>query len=175
MLQIACVADCTCCKGAKFGLFLWGEALYWRKSVKLYVTPSQGVYDGSDGCIVDTVIEDATNIRTLLLVFKAVDIVTSGLQKQLKTLEYIFRSGMWDHVINMYVTWLQGFANRNHKCICLFPVGETNNRVEWRQEYHLMVSWRYFVFRKLWHIDSQVLPSIIKVFFSLQLVHGSSR
>ena len=72
--------------------------------MKLYVTPSQGDSDGSDGGIVDTIIEDGRNVGTLLLVFKAVDIVTSGLQKQLKTLEYIFGPGIWDQVMNIYVT-----------------------------------------------------------------------
>ena len=60
---------------SKIGPFLGGEALNGTKLVRLYDTPGLGDSDGSDGDtlkgIVEAIIEDGSNIRALLLVFKA--------------------------------------------------------------------------------------------------------
>jgi len=101
----------------RIGPFLGGEALNGTKSVKLYDTPGLGDSDGNDGDtlkgIVDAIIEDGTNIRTLLLVFKAVNRFSSGLQKQLKTLEYILGPSIWDNVITTFTFW--GFSSDDLK------------------------------------------------------------
>ena len=76
--------------------------------VKVFDTPGLGDSDGSSDAdtleaIVDVINSDA--LKTILLVFKATDRFSSPLQKQLRTLEYILGSQLWDHVIKALTFW----------------------------------------------------------------------
>ena len=101
-----------------------GDSGTAQRMVKLYDTPGLGDSDGDDSGtltgIVDRITSAGAEIRTILLVFKATDRFSSTLQRQLKTLEYIFSQEIWNHVITVFTFWdFNPYAveNRIENCI----------------------------------------------------------
>ena len=82
--------------------------------VKVYDTPGLGDSDGSsDSDTLEAIVEviNSDKVEAILLVFKATDRFSSHIQKQLRTLEYILGSQLWDHVITVLTFW--GFGPKD--------------------------------------------------------------
>ena len=101
-----------------------GDSGTAQRMVKLYDTPGLGDSGGDDSGtltgIVDRITSSGAEIRTILLVFKATDRFSSTLQRQLKTLEYIFSQDIWNHIITVFTFWdfnQYAVENRIKNCI----------------------------------------------------------
>ena len=76
--------------------------------VKVFDTPGLGDSDSSsDADTLEAIVDIINNnsVNAFLLVFKATDRFSSHIQKQLRTLEYILGSQLWDHVITVLTFW----------------------------------------------------------------------
>ena len=91
--------------------------------VKVFDTPGLGDSDSSsDADTLEAIVDIINNnsVNAFLLVFKATDRFSSHIQKQLKTLEYILGSQLWDHVIIVLTFWgfgPQDIDRRVRNCI----------------------------------------------------------
>ena len=86
--------------------------------VKVYDTPGLGDSDGSsDAETLEAIVEviNSDEVEAILLVFKATDRFSSSIQRQLRTLEYILGSQLWDHVITVLTFWGFGAADINQR------------------------------------------------------------
>ena len=76
--------------------------------VKVFDTPGLGDSDSSsDADTLEAIVDVINNIsvNAFLLVFKAMDRFSNHIQKQLRTLEYILGSQLWDHAITVLTFW----------------------------------------------------------------------
>ena len=76
--------------------------------VKVFDTPGLGDSDSSsDATTLESIVDVINNhsVNAFLLVFKATDRFNYHIQKQLRTLEYILGSQLWDHAITVLTFW----------------------------------------------------------------------
>ena len=91
--------------------------------VEVFDTPGLGDTDTSNDAATLQLIVDVINnnsVNAILLVFKATDRFSNHIQKQLRTLEYILGSQLWDHVITVLTFWGFGtddITERIRNCI----------------------------------------------------------